>query len=62
MDQIIAEVKKIPPVTRFLTLSSISVTLVSILTIVSPYTLLFERNLVFKQFQVSSMSEGKLGR
>jgi Der1-like family len=52
MDQIIAEVKKIPPVTRFVCGSSLAVTGVAIANILSPYSLLFTKELVFKRFEV----------
>lgn len=59
MDQIVTEIKKIPPVTRFLTLSSIGVTLSAILKIVSPYTLIFQKSMVLKQFQVGYLLRGE---
>lgn len=50
MDQVIAEVKKIPPVTRFFVLSSLGVTLPTIMNLFSKGYFLPE--LVFKKFQV----------
>ncbi|KAF8167427.1 Der1-like family-domain-containing protein [Crassisporium funariophilum] len=52
MDQIIAELKKIPPVTRFLCGSSLAVTLSTISTIVSPYSVLYTTDLVFKKLEI----------
>ena len=49
---IISEIKKIPPVTRFLCGSSLAVTGATIATIVSPYTIIFVKQLVFKRFEV----------
>jgi len=56
MDQILAELKKIPPVTRFICGSSLAVTGVTIANIVSPYSILFVRELVFKKFEVRLFS------
>ncbi|KAF8970356.1 Der1-like family-domain-containing protein [Flammula alnicola] len=52
MDQIIAEIKKIPPVTRFLCGSSLGVTLSVLMKAVSPYSVLFVKELVTKNFQL----------
>lgn len=52
MDQFLAELRKIPPVTRFVTGSSLAVTLSVIMKAVSPYTVLFVKKYVFKNFQV----------
>jgi Derlin-2/3 len=53
MDQFVAELRKIPPVTRFLTASSLGITLPVLLNIVSPYKVLFVKELVFKKLEVS---------
>lgn len=52
MDQIIAEIKKIPPVTRFVCGSSLVVTGATITNIVSPYSVVFVKDLVFKKFEI----------
>ena len=52
---ILAEIKKIPPVTRFLCGSSLAVTGATIASIVSPYSVLFAKELVFKKFEVLSL-------
>ena len=49
---IVAELKKIPPVTRFLCGSSLAVTGATIATIVSPYSIIFAKELVLKKFEV----------
>jgi Derlin-2/3 len=63
MDQFVAELRKIPPVTRFLTASSLAVTLPVLLNVVSPYKVLFVKELVFKKLEVSSANRhGNLRR
>jgi len=52
MDQIIAEIKKIPPVTRFICGSSLTITVGVILRLLNPYLVFFESRLVFRQFQI----------
>ena len=52
-DSIVAELRKIPPVTRFLTLSLVGTTVPYLLNIVSPYALLYHRDAVLKKLQVS---------
>jgi len=52
MDQIIAEIKKIPPITRFICGSSLGVTLPAIAKIISPYSIVFVSDLVFKKFEI----------
>lgn len=52
----VEELRKIPPVTRFLCGSLLSVTLPMILQVVSPYKLLFVREYVTKRYEVSSMA------
>ena len=49
---ILAEIKKIPPVTRFLCGSSLAVTGATIANIVSTYSVLFAKELVFNKFEV----------
>ncbi|KAJ3992691.1 Der1-like family-domain-containing protein [Lentinula boryana] len=46
MDAFVAEIKKIPPVTRFLSISLISVTGTVLMHLVSPYKVLFHHSLV----------------
>jgi hypothetical protein len=53
---ILAEIKKIPPVTRFLCGSSLVVTGATIASIVSPYSVIFAKELVFKKFEVTYSS------
>ncbi|KAF8632163.1 hypothetical protein AX17_004904 [Amanita inopinata Kibby_2008] len=48
----VAEIKKIPPVTRFLCASSLGVTVPVLLQIVSPYKILFVRELVTQRFEI----------
>jgi len=52
MDQFIAEIKKIPPVTRFVCGSSLGVTLSVLVNAVAPYSVLFTKDLVLKKFQL----------
>ncbi|KAF9531413.1 Der1-like family-domain-containing protein [Crepidotus variabilis] len=52
MDQFITELKKIPPVTRFMCGSLLGVTVTYLLGIVGPYTLLFHSGMVIKRFQI----------
>ncbi|KAH9477476.1 Derlin-2 [Psilocybe cubensis] len=52
MDQIIAEIKKIPPVTRFICGSSLVVTLSLILNTVSFYSVAFRWNFIYPKFQL----------
>ncbi|KIY69910.1 DER1-domain-containing protein [Cylindrobasidium torrendii FP15055 ss-10] len=52
VDGILTELKKIPSVTRFLTLSLVGVTLPSSLGLVSPYVLLYTPDYVFNKLQL----------
>ncbi|KIJ63108.1 hypothetical protein HYDPIDRAFT_92907 [Hydnomerulius pinastri MD-312] len=52
MSEIVAELKKIPPVTRFLVASSLGITIPAILQLVSPYKLLFVTPLIVKQWEL----------
>ncbi|KIK04808.1 hypothetical protein K443DRAFT_675590 [Laccaria amethystina LaAM-08-1] len=52
MDQFVAELRKIPPITRFLCGSSLAVTIPVLMGLVAPYKILFVRELVMKKFQV----------
>ncbi|KIM42172.1 hypothetical protein M413DRAFT_444636 [Hebeloma cylindrosporum] len=52
MDQLLAEIRKIPPVTRFVCGSSLGVTGSVILGAVAPYTVLFVKDFVFKRLQL----------
>lgn len=47
------EIRKIPPVTRFLCASSLSVSVSSMMHLVSPYKLVFVKELVTKEWEVS---------
>lgn len=55
MAEILAEIRKIPAVTRFLVGSSVGVTLSAALNIVSPYTLIYINELVTKRWQVNGV-------
>ena len=48
------ELKKIPPVTRFLCASSLAVSVPVMLGLVSPYTVLFAPQYVLQRFEVSA--------
>ncbi|KAH6887864.1 Der1-like family-domain-containing protein [Coprinopsis sp. MPI-PUGE-AT-0042] len=52
MDQFLTELKKVPPVTRFMTLSLLGVTVPVIMNIVPYHRLMYATPLVFKQFQL----------
>lgn len=52
MSDIVAEIKKIPPVTRFLVLSSIGVTAPAVLGFVPLHKLVFITHLVTKEWEV----------
>ncbi|EKM76469.1 hypothetical protein AGABI1DRAFT_63181 [Agaricus bisporus var. burnettii JB137-S8] len=52
MDQFVAELRKIPPVTRSLLASSLGITLPVLLNILSPYKVLFVKELVFKKLEI----------
>jgi Derlin-2/3 len=49
---LITELKKIPPVTRFICGSSLAVTGATIANIISPYSIVFAKELVLKRFEV----------
>ncbi|KAF9042020.1 DER1-domain-containing protein [Hymenopellis radicata] len=51
-DSIVAELRKIPPVTRFLTLSLVGTTVPYLLNLISPYTLLYHPSAVFGKLQI----------
>ncbi|KAK0232038.1 Der1-like family-domain-containing protein [Armillaria nabsnona] len=51
-DSILTEIRKIPPVTRFLTTSLLGVTIPYLLGIISPYTLLYHRDSVLQKLQI----------
>ena len=53
MAEILAEIQKIPLVTRFLVGSYVGVTLSAVLNIVSPYNLIYINQLVTKRLQVN---------
>jgi len=52
MEGFTAELRKIPPVTRFLCASSLAVTVPALMHIVYPYVLLYKYDLVFKKLQL----------
>ncbi|KAI0088898.1 DER1-domain-containing protein [Irpex rosettiformis] len=52
MSALASEIKKIPPVTRFLIGSSLGITVSAILQLVSPYRLFYVTELVFKKFEL----------
>ncbi|KAL4078123.1 Der1-like family-domain-containing protein [Scleroderma yunnanense] len=52
MAEILAEIQKIPPVTRFLVGSSVGVTLSAALNLVSPYSLIYIHQLVTKRWEL----------
>ncbi|KAI3619508.1 endoplasmic reticulum protein [Moniliophthora roreri] len=51
MDSILAELRKIPPVTRFLAISLIGITGTSLLNLVSAYKLIYVQRFVFSKFE-----------
>jgi len=53
MDQIMAEIRKIPPVTRFLTGSSLVISIPVLMNIVPRYMIVFFPKLVFRELEVS---------
>jgi Derlin-2/3 len=55
MAEILTEVRKIPPVTRFLVASSLGITVPAIMNLVSPWSLIFVSDAVIKNFQVRLM-------
>ena len=48
------EIRKIPPVTRFLCGSLLGVSVPMMMQVVSPYKLLFVRELVTRRYEVST--------
>ncbi|KAG5642536.1 hypothetical protein DXG03_002574 [Asterophora parasitica] len=56
MDGLVAELRKIPPVTRFLCASSLAVTIPVLMNIVSPYKVLYTYKYVFQQLQPDKKS------
>ena len=54
MADIVAEIKKIPPVTRFLVLSSLGITVPAVLGLVPIHKLVFITPLVTKRWEVST--------
>lgn len=53
MDQIIAEIRKIPPITRLLTGSSLVITIPVLMNILHGYKTVFLSELVFQKLEVS---------
>lgn len=51
MDGLVAEIRKIPPVTRILCASSLGITIPVLLNILPPHKVLFVRALVLKKFE-----------
>ncbi|KAJ6600009.1 Der1-like family-domain-containing protein [Mycena vulgaris] len=52
MSELIAEIRKIPPVTRFLCFSSLGIFLTTAMGLVSPYKIVYTYSLVFNQLQI----------
>ncbi|CAK5272038.1 unnamed protein product [Mycena citricolor] len=52
MSEVLAEIRKIPPVTRLLCISSVSVSLSSMMGLVSPYKVVYTYKYVFRDLQV----------
>lgn len=55
MDDILAELRKIPPVTRFMVASSVAVSLPVMTHILSPYKVVYTASYVFTQGHVSAV-------
>lgn len=53
-DGIMDELRKIPPVTRFLCGATLAVTLPVVLQMVSPYTIVFVKDFVIQNFEVGT--------
>ena len=51
MDQFLAEIRKIPPVTRFLCASSVGVTIPVLMRAVSAYKIIFDLSLMTRKFE-----------
>jgi Derlin-2/3 len=52
MSELLAEIRKIPPVTRFICASTVVVTLPVMAKIISPYTMIFDREFVTQRREV----------
>lgn len=52
MSELLAEIRKIPPVTRFICVSIVSVTLPVMAKIVSPYKMIFVKEFVTRRLEV----------
>ena len=52
MSELLAEIRKIPPVTRFVCGSLVAVTLPVMTKTVSPYTMIFVKEFVTKKWEV----------
>lgn len=52
MSELLAEIRKIPPVTRFVCASIVAVTLPVMAKIVSPYKVIFVKEFVTKKWEV----------
>ena len=55
MAEIVAEIKKIPPVTRFLVLSSLGITVPTMIGFVPMHKLVFITPLIVKRWEVGSI-------
>jgi Derlin-2/3 len=55
MAEILTEIRKIPPVTRFLVASSLGITVPAIMKLVSPWNLIFVSEAIVQNFQVRLM-------
>jgi Derlin-2/3 len=52
MAEILTEIRKIPPVTRFLVASSLGITVPAIMKLVSPWNLIFVSEAIVQKFQI----------
>ena len=52
MSELLAEIRKIPPVTRFVCASIVAVTLPVMTKTISPYTMIFVKEFVTKKYEV----------
>ncbi|KIK34794.1 hypothetical protein CY34DRAFT_812673 [Suillus luteus UH-Slu-Lm8-n1] len=52
MAEILTEIRKIPPVTRFLVASSLGITIPAVMQLISPWGLVFISQAIFKKFEL----------
>jgi Derlin-2/3 len=52
MAEILTEIRKIPPVTRFLVASSLGITIPVVMHLISPWRVVFISQAVIKKFEV----------